>query len=93
MLLSVDLPRRLDDIFSTPLLLSSLITVVFFVELTTTGLVRLRDLDACAVVALLEAGVLDRRGFFAAIDFADLLGTTFLSVDLLVSVLFAVVGF
>ncbi len=92
MLLSVDLPRRLDDIFSAPLLLSSLITVVFFVELTTTGLVRLRDLDACAV-ALLEAGVLDRRGFLAAIDFADLLGTTFLSVDLLVSVLFAVVGF
>ncbi len=88
----MDLPRRLDDIFSAPLLLSSLITVVFFVELTTTGLVRLRDLDACAV-ALLEAGVLDRRGFLAAIDFADLLGTTFLSVDLLVSVLFAVVGF
>ncbi len=88
----MDLPRRLDDIFSAPLLLSSLITVVFFVELTTTGLVRLRDLDACAV-ALLEAGVLDRRGFFAAIDFADLLGTTFLLVDLLVSVLFAVVGF
>ncbi len=88
----MDLPRLLDGLFSAPLLLSYLITVAFFVELTTTGLVRLRDVDAWAV-ALLEAGVLDRRGFLAAVDFDDLLGTAFLSVDLLVRVPFAAAGF